>query len=144
MDPRIPETNDIAAKLAARAKASSYALASSSGATRNAALVALVGLLRERSAWLIAENAKDLAAACESDLGSAATDRLRLTPGRLDAMIRGVEEVIALPDPVGAIEDLRVRPNGLSVGRMRIPLGVICIIYESRPNVTIDAGALCI
>ncbi len=134
----------VAAELASRAKAASFEIARSDGKTRNAALSALAKLLAERSEWLGAENDKDLALAEESGLNAASLDRLKLTPTRIAAMIKGLEEVIALPDPVGSIDDLRVRPNGLSVGRMRIPLGVICIIYESRPNVTIDAGALCI
>jgi glutamate-5-semialdehyde dehydrogenase len=144
MDMQKIDHETMAAELATRAKAASFAIARSDGKTRNAALAKLAKLLTERAEWLGTENNKDLALAEESGLNAASLDRLKLTPARIAAMIKGLEEVIALPDPVGSIDDLRVRPNGLSVGRMRIPLGVICIIYESRPNVTIDAGALCI
>jgi len=144
MDIHTKDSETIAAELAARAKAASFALARSDGKTRNTVLAVLAKLLGERAEWLAAENNKDLALAEQSGLNAASLDRLKLTPDRIAAMVKGLEEVIALPDPVGSIDELRVRPNGLSVGRMRIPLGVICIIYESRPNVTIDAGALCI
>lgn len=144
MDIHTKDSETIAAELAARAKVASFALARSDGKTRNTVLAVLAKLLGERAEWLAAENDKDLALAEQSGLNAASLDRLKLTPDRIAAMVKGLEEVIALPDPVGSIDELRVRPNGLSVGRMRIPLGVICIIYESRPNVTIDAGALCI
>lgn len=135
---------ELAADLAKRARAASVKLASAPLSVRNGALAALVRLLRERSAELFAENEKDLQHAEAAGLSSASIDRLRLTPARIEAMVKGLDEVIALPDPVGAITDLEMRPSGIQVGRMRIPLGVICIIYESRPNVTIDAGGLCI
>lgn len=135
---------ELAADLAKRARTASVKLASAPLAVRNGALGALVRLLRERSATLFTENEKDLANAETAGLSAASIDRLRLTPTRIEAMVKGLEEVIALPDPVGAITDLEMRPSGIQVGRMRIPLGVICIIYESRPNVTIDAGGLCI
>jgi glutamate-5-semialdehyde dehydrogenase len=133
-----------AASLALAARQASTQLAAASGAVKNRVLALLADRLRARVDWLVAENERDLAAAADAGLSAANIDRLRLTPARIAAMVEGVEQVIALPDPVGAIDHLAVRPNGLSVGRMRIPLGVICIIYESRPNVTIDAGALCI
>lgn len=135
---------DLAKDLAMRARAASVKLASAPVAKRNGALNALARLLRERADELFAENQKDLQQAEAAGLGAASIDRLRLTPSRIEAMVRGLEEVIALPDPVGAITDLEMRPSGIQVGRMRIPLGVICIIYESRPNVTVDAGGLCI
>lgn len=135
---------ELAADLAKRARTASVKLASAPLAVRNGALGALVRLLRERSATLFTENEKDLANAETAGLSAASIDRLQLTPTRIEAMVKGLEEVIALPDPVGAITDLEMRPSGIQVGRMRIPLGVICIIYESRPNVTIDAGGLCI
>lgn len=134
----------LAADLAKAARRASHALARASGAVKNDALKRLAAALREGQAALIAENLRDLEAAESGGMGAANLDRLKLTPARIEAMAHGVEEIIALKDPVGAIESLDIRPNGLQVGRMRIPLGVICIIYESRPNVTIDAGALCI
>lgn len=134
----------LAAQLAGRARVASRALASAPTALKDAALAALARRLDEGAAPLLEANARDLAAADEAGLSAALRDRLRLTPERIAAMAQGVREVIALPDPVGAIDGLTRRPNGLQVGRMRIPLGVVCIIYESRPNVTIDAGALCL
>jgi len=139
-----PTAEALAAQLAGAARRASHALASAPGQVKNDALRRLADKLRARAGELIAANERDLAAAHESGLSAANLDRLKLTPARIEAMARGVEEVIALPDPVGSIADLRVRPNGLQVGRMRVPLGVICIIHESRPNVTVDAGALCI
>lgn len=139
-----PTAEALAADLATRARRAAVVLGSAGTARKNAALAALARLITERRDELIAANTKDLEAAAEGGLSSASLDRLRLTDTRLAAMVKGLEEVIALPDPVGAIEDLRLRPNGLQVGRMRIPLGVICILYESRPNVTVDAGALCL
>lgn len=144
LDPLQGGPDALAAQLAIAARRASHALAKAPGAVKNDALRRLAHKLRAGAEALVAVNAKDLAAAEESGLSAANLDRLRLTPARIEAMARGVDEVIALPDPVGAIERLEVRPNGLQVGRMRIPLGVICIIYESRPNVTVDAGALCI
>lgn len=135
---------DLAADLAKRARTASVKLASAPLAVRNGALAALTRLLRQRSAELFTENEKDLQLAEAAGLSPASIDRLRLTPARIEAMVKGLDEVIALPDPVGAITDLEMRPSGIQVGRMRIPLGVICIIYESRPNVTIDAGGLCV
>jgi glutamate-5-semialdehyde dehydrogenase len=90
------------------------------------------------------ENKKDLEAGAAKGLSVAMLDRLRLSDGVIDAMVKGLRELITLPDPVGSIENLAKRPNGIQVGRMRIPLGVIAMIYESRPNVTIDAAALCL
>jgi glutamate-5-semialdehyde dehydrogenase len=139
-----PESDTIASALASAARKASFVIAACDGSVKNRALANLAKRLKDRVDWLIAENERDLTAARESGLSAANIDRLRLTRARIDAMIEGVEQVIALPDPVGAIDHIATRPNGLSVGRMRIPLGVICIIYESRPNVTIDAGALCI
>lgn len=142
--PVAPSPGAVAEALAVQAKVASRALAAAPGAVKDDALRRLVVKLRAQVAELQADNEKDLAAGAASGLSAASLDRLRLTPARIEAMARGVEEVIALPDPVGAIESLTMRPNGLQIGRMRIPLGVICIIYESRPNVTIDAGVLCI
>ena len=143
-DPAARGPEALAARLALAARGASHALARASGTAKNDALRRLAHKLRSEVEALVAVNTRDLAAAAEAGLSVANLDRLKLTPARIEAMARGVDEVVALPDPVGAIDHLEVRPNGLQVGRMRIPLGVICIIYESRPNVTVDAGALCI
>ncbi len=107
-------------------------------------LLAIADALDARRAELQVANAADLAAAERAGLAAPLRDRLALTDKTLDAMIAGVREIAAQPDPVGEISELKRRPNGLLVGRMRIPLGVIAIIYESRPNVTVDAAALCL
>lgn len=138
------EAYQIAHDLATRARGAAAPLACAPRAAKDAALSHLASLLRSEQLELIAANSLDLEAAAAQGLSAALIDRLRLNEQRIEAMARGVEEIIALPDPVGRVEGLEIRPNGLQVGRMRIPLGVICIIYESRPNVTIDAGALCI
>jgi glutamate-5-semialdehyde dehydrogenase len=111
---------------------------------KNAALAGMAKGLRERSEGLQAENRKDMDAGKAKGLPAAMLDRLLLTDSRIRQMADGIEEVIALPDPVGEVLKMGRRPNGLWVGRMRIPLGVIGIIYESRPNVTADAAALCV
>ncbi|MDP3333131.1 MAG: glutamate-5-semialdehyde dehydrogenase, partial [Methylococcaceae bacterium] len=111
---------------------------------KNQALLKIAEIISNSSDRLIAENAKDLAAAKQSGLDAASLDRLALTPKSIQAMVEGLKQVAALPDPVGEISDLSYRPSGIQVGQMRVPLGVIGIIYESRPNVTIDAAALCL
>jgi len=111
---------------------------------KNRALRATAALLRQRRDDIGAENEKDLVAAEKAGLTGAKLDRLRITDRVLEEMAAGLEEVAQLPDPVGAVTRMWTRPNGLQVGRMRIPLGVICIIYESRPNVTVDAAGLCL
>ena len=127
----------IAARSAART------LASSTARQRNAALHNAAAILDGRREALAQANARDLAAA-EGALDAALLDRLELTPARVDAMLEGLGQVAALPDPVGAIDDLSTRPSGLRIGRMRVPLGVVGIVYESRPNVTADAASLCL
>lgn len=107
-------------------------------------MLAIAEQLGLQTDFLAAENAKDLLAGKEKGLDAALLDRLELTPARIQAMIEGLQEVAALPDPIGAISDLDYRPSGIQVGKMRVPLGVIGIIYESRPNVTVDAAALCL
>jgi glutamate-5-semialdehyde dehydrogenase len=139
-----PSPTEIARDLATRGRRASAILATASTETKNGALEAMARHLEEREEAILAANARDLAAAQEVGLSSALTDRLRLDGPRIEAMVRGVRQVIALPDPVGQRELMAPRPNGLQIARVRIPLGVICIIYESRPNVTVDAGALCI
>jgi glutamate-5-semialdehyde dehydrogenase len=111
---------------------------------KNRALRATAALLGQRRHDIRAENEKDLVAAEKAGLSGAKLDRLRMTEQVLQEMAAGLEDVAQLPDPVGAITRMWTRPNGLQVGRMRIPLGVICIIYESRPNVTVDAAGLCL
>lgn len=111
---------------------------------KNAALLAMAEVIEQRAGWLAAENAKDMQAGRQAGLDAALLDRLELTPARIQGMAEGLRQVAALPDPVGAITDLNYRPTGIQVGRMRVPLGVIGIIYESRPNVTADAAGLCL
>jgi glutamate-5-semialdehyde dehydrogenase len=127
---------------AARAAASE--LAHADPEHKNQALLAIAGVLDQRREFILNENARDLDAATKAGLASALIERLELGKGRIDAMIEGLQQVAALSDPVGEISELRYRPSGIQVGKMRVPLGVIGIIYESRPNVTIDAAALCL
>ena len=110
---------------------------------KDRALAQIAASLKQHRTAILAANAEDMAAG-RSSLDAALLDRLELTPSRFDAMIEGLEQVMALADPVGEISDLKYRPSGIQVGHMRVPLGVIGIIYESRPNVTIDAAALCL
>ena len=126
------------------ARAASRALARASTAAKDAALLAIAADLDANREQLTRENEKDLEAGAQKGLDAALLDRLELTPGRIDGMIEGLRQIAALPDPVGEITDLKYRPTGIQVGRMRVPLGVVGIIYESRPNVTADAAALCL
>lgn len=126
------------------ARRAARAMARASTGAKNAALEATAAALDARRAQLAEANAADLEAAREAGLDAALIDRLALTPERIDAMIAGLRQVAALPDPVGAIEHLGARPSGIRVGRMRVPLGVVGIVYEARPNVTADAAALCL
>lgn len=111
---------------------------------KNLALLKIAEALENSCELLIAENRKDLDAGKSNGLDAASLDRLELKPSGLQAMIEGLQQIAALPDPVGEISDLSYRPSGIQVGQMRVPLGVIGIIYESRPNVTVDAAALCL
>ena len=128
--------------LGERARVAARELARSGTAARNRALSASAEAIRAGRAELLAANRLDLDAG--RDLESALADRLELTEARIEAMALGLEEIAALPDPVGEVTDVRSRPTGIQVGRMRVPLGVVGIIYESRPNVTADAGGLCL
>jgi len=119
-------------------------LATTSGEQRNAALAAAASALRKRAADIIAANAKDMTAAEERGLSGAMLDRLMLDDDRVEAMASGIETIIGLRDPVGRVQEEWERPNGLRIQRVSVPLGVIGIIYESRPNVTADAASLCI
>jgi glutamate-5-semialdehyde dehydrogenase len=120
------------------------ALAVASGEQRNRALHAMAAALRLQQSAILAANEQDMSAAIAAGLGRASLDRLQLDAARVEAMARGVEDIAALPDPVGSVLAEWSRPNGLRFQRVRVPLGVIGIIYESRPNVTCDAGALCL
>jgi glutamate-5-semialdehyde dehydrogenase len=128
--------------LAARAAAAALALAGS--AAKATALTAAAAALRQSQPALLAANEEDVAGARRAGLSAAMVDRLLLDPRRIEAMARGLEEIAAFPDPVGTELARWTRPNGLDIARVRVPIGVIGIIYESRPNVTADAGALCL
>lgn len=130
--------------MARRAKEASRQLAAASGAAKNAFLTALARLLAENRSAVLDANAVDLEKARAAGMDAPRQNRLALTSAILDSMAAACREVAALDDPVGAIEQMHVRPNGLLVGRMRVPLGVICMIYEARPNVTVDAAILCL
>jgi glutamate-5-semialdehyde dehydrogenase len=120
------------------------ALANASTEQKNRALTSLAATLRQRKSEILAENAKDVARARAAGRSAALIDRLTLNEARIEGAAKDLEHVAALPDPVGEVFDLTIRPNGLRVGRMRIPLGVIGIVFEARPNVVIDAAALCL
>src|SRR5512139_2804284 len=126
------------------AVAAQRVLAAATAEQRNRALVAMATALRLREAAVLEANARDMDAATAAGLNAAGLDRLRLDAARLAGIARGLEEIAALPDPVGTVIADWTRPNGLHIQRVRVPLGVIGIIYESRPNVTADAGALCL
>jgi glutamate-5-semialdehyde dehydrogenase len=130
--------------IAQEAKKAASALCKLAAEEKNHALREMGAALLKHESFLREENARDLALASEQGLSAAMIDRLTLKEATIQAMARGFEEVAALPDPVGKVSSMWRRPNGLLVGRMRIPLGVIGIIYESRPNVTADAAALCL
>jgi len=135
---------DYMTQLGQQAKVAGRAVSRAEAGQKNTALLAIAEQLATQTELLIKENAKDCQAGKEKGLEAALLDRLELTPARIQTMIEGLTEVAALPDPVGAISDLKYRPSGIQVGQMRVPLGVIGIIYESRPNVTVDAAALCL
>ena len=130
--------------LAVAAKKAARSVASLSTTSKNNVLLRMAEALQEQKEYIQAENEKDLQAGREKGLSAAMLDRLELSDKVIESMIIGLQEVIALPDPVGEIDEMIKRPNDLMVGRMRIPLGVIGMIYESRPNVTVDAAALCL
>ncbi|MFO7579671.1 MAG: glutamate-5-semialdehyde dehydrogenase [Nitrosomonas halophila] len=126
------------------AREASRVIAKASTATKNQALLAMAEAIRRDEQVLLAANANDVALAKTKGLESAMVDRLTLTSKGVASMAAGLEQIAALPDPVGAVTDLNYRPSGIQVGRMRVPLGVIGIIYEARPNVTADAAGLCL
>ncbi len=131
-------------QLGQQARHAGRAISKAETSQKNRALLSIADAIALGSADLVTENQKDLQAAKDNGMDAASLDRLQLTPARIDAMIEGLKQVAALPDPVGEITGLSYRPSGIQVGQMRVPLGVIGIIYESRPNVTIDAAALCL
>jgi len=130
--------------LGAQARAASRVMAAASTASKNAALLAMIDALHSSRDVLQAANELDLQAGREKGLDAAMLDRLALTPARIDGMIEGLRQVAALQDPVGETTDMRYMPSGIQVGKMRVPLGVVGIIYESRPNVTCEAASLCL
>jgi glutamate-5-semialdehyde dehydrogenase len=130
--------------VARRARAASEDLARAGGAAKIDWLRRSAGLLRERADDIIAANQLDIAAAPGFGLADAAIDRLKLTPARIEAIAVGLEEIAVLPDPIGEVIESSRRPNGLEISKIRVPLGVVLFIYESRPNVTADAAAICV
>jgi glutamate-5-semialdehyde dehydrogenase len=135
---------ELVTELARRARTASLVLATTPRRQRDAALEALAGKVENSQAVLLEANARDHAAAQEANLPSAQIDRLTLTPGRLQQLAESIRQVAALPDPVGEMLDQWTRPNGLRIEKRRVPIGVIGIIYEARPNVTIDCAILCL
>jgi glutamate-5-semialdehyde dehydrogenase len=127
-----------------QARAASRRLAGATTAEKNAALLHIAGAIRREKAALVAANQEDLAAARAAGLETSMLDRLSLSEKGVDSMAEGVEQVATLADPIGEMTDIKYRPSGIQVGKMRVPLGVIGIIYEARPNVTADAAALCL
>jgi len=127
-----------------RARAASRVIGRAETRQKIDALLAIAAAIEAASERLESENARDLAAGCRQGLDEALLDRLGLNAVRIAAMAQGLREIAALPDPIGGISDMNYRPSGIQVGRMRVPLGVIGIIYESRPNVTADAAGLCL
>ncbi len=138
------EISEYMNKLGQHARAAGRQMSKAESAKKNNALLKIAEALSDSKATLAIENKKDLEAGKENGLDAALLDRLELTPVRIEAMIEGLHQIAALADPVGEITDLSYRPSGIQVGQMRVPLGVIGIIYESRPNVTVDAAALCL
>lgn len=135
---------DYMSRLGRDARAASRLLARAATAQKNRALLAAADALGAARAELSHANEQDLAAGRANGLEPAMLDRLALTPARIDDMIEGLRQVATLPDPIGEIRDMRYVPSGIQIGKMRVPLGVVGIIYESRPNVTIDAASLCL
>lgn len=138
------EIKQYMSSLGLNARAAGREISRTESYKKDQALLKIAEIIEADRDMLIAENAKDLEAGRQNGLDAASLDRLALTPARIQAMIEGLKQVAALPDPVGEISDLSYRPSGIQVGQMRVPLGVIGIIYESRPNVTVDAAALCL
>ena len=143
----VEKSGDLGAVLAdigRRARAAARVLALASAEQKNAALAAMADEIRSYTGAILASNTEDVAEAKASNANTAFVDRLTLTDARVADMAQAVADIAALPDPVGTILHHWTRPNGMTIERVRVPLGVIGIIYESRPNVTADAGALCL
>ena len=130
--------------IAQKAEKASLELATTETAAKNRTLLKLAELIEAKADNLVAENKKDLIAGRENGLSAPMLDRLTFTPERIQSMAEGVRQVAALPDPIGEVMDRNKRPNGIDIRTIRVPIGVIGIIYESRPNVTIDCAALCL
>jgi glutamate-5-semialdehyde dehydrogenase len=141
---RVIEVNDYVSELGRNARIAARSMATASCGEKNAALLTIANAIEGAQSELIQANKVDLENGREQGLEAALLDRLELSPTVIKAMAEGCRQVAGLPDPVGEIQDLSYRPSGIQVGKMRVPLGVIGIIYESRPNVTIDAAALCL
>lgn len=145
--PRGPQGEDVPAlmlEIGARARAAARTLALASAPAKSAGLMAAAAAIRAHAGDILAANAQDVEAATAAGMSGSMLDRLTLNAARLEATARGVEEIAALPDPVGKVTESWERPNGLRLERVRTPLGVVGVIYESRPNVTADAGSLCL
>jgi glutamate-5-semialdehyde dehydrogenase len=134
----------VVAELGRRAREAAIALRNASTGAKNRALGEAARLIRNEKAAILAANAKDIDAAKAAGMTAALQDRLLLNEARVEAMARGLDDIVSLPDPVGALIEQWTRPNGLVISRVRVPIGIIGVIYEARPNVTADAGALCI
>lgn len=130
--------------LGVSARAAGRVMARSDSGVKNKALLAIAEALDESRSLLASANGRDMGSGRSNDLDAALLDRLELTPARIDGMIEGLRQVAALPDPIGEVTAMNYRPSGIQVGKMRVPLGVIGIIYESRPNVTVEAASLCL
>jgi len=144
MSTQVTDLTQYAKQVARKARQAGFLLAQAKGEVRDAALLAAARLLRDRAAQIIEANKQDLAAGEQAGLSKAMLDRLRLDEKRIEAMADAVERIAAQVDPVGQVIDGWVRPNGLRIEKVRVPLGAVLIIYESRPNVTSDAAALCL
>jgi len=140
----VPDIRQYMQTLGTQARRAARQMAAAETAAKNTALLAMADAIEHDRDRLIAENRKDLDAGRQNGLDDALLDRLTLNTDRIAGMAEGLRQIAALPDPVGEITDLNYRPSGIQVGRMRVPLGVIGIIYESRPNVTADAAGLCL
>ncbi len=138
------DITDYMQQLGRRARKAARVIAAASTEQKNAALLAIAEVIDSNRQAVLAENAVDMEKGRANGLDAALLDRLEINDARVDAMIEGLKQVAELPDPVGRITDLQTRPSGIELGRMRVPLGVVGIIYESRPNVTIDAASLCL
>ena len=136
-------STEVAASIAAKASRAAKAVANLTTEQKNAVLQSMANQLRLASATILTANKDEVAAASANGTSAAMLDRLTLTPERIEVMAKAIEQIIALPDPVGATRQIEQRPNGINIQKRRIALGVICMIYEARPNVTADAGALC-